>query len=148
MAGRGDLRFDPAGENSAVRLPGATGVAAADRSAQGSRATTANFQPLIRHDETLSHMRQRLRKRVTREAANNPKGIGPKSPGLRSTSYPGKSSGENHNPKGVVINLQERIGRKPRWGRRCLVDGAQGSRVAAPLAFRSPIAAERNLRSV
>src|SRR2546421_9687051 len=38
-------------------------------------------------------------------ALGNPNGILSQSPGLRGTSYPGKTSEENHNPNGVVANV-------------------------------------------
>jgi len=37
--------------------------------------------------------------------SENPNGIPSQSPGLRGTSYPGKTSEENHNPNGVVANV-------------------------------------------
>jgi hypothetical protein len=48
----------------------------------------------------------------------NPKGILAQSPGLRGTSYPGKSAGPHHNPNGVAADccthaLRKRIGRNP-----------------------------------
>ena len=35
----------------------------------------------------------------------SPNGAVSQSPGLRGTSYPGKTSAENHNPNGVVANV-------------------------------------------
>ena len=40
-----------------------------------------------------------------RAPSANPNGIPSQSPGLRGTSYPGKTSAENHNPNGVVANI-------------------------------------------
>ena len=37
--------------------------------------------------------------------SENPKGIPAQSPGLRGTSYPGKTSEENHNFNGVAANI-------------------------------------------
>ena len=81
----------------------------------------------------------------------NPKGIPAQSPGLRGTSYPGKSSGEIRNPNGVVANMarkgQKRIGRNPVgvgdiWG-----TVTQGSSFLAGLADTIPLGLKLRIRS-
>ena len=56
VAGRGDERPAAAGPNSAVRLFGATGVAAAGGSAPGRQSATAHVQPPIAKDKFVLHV--------------------------------------------------------------------------------------------
>ena len=60
VAGRGDERSAAAGPDSAVRLPGTTGVAAAGGSAPGRQPTTAHVQTRIALCKTLLHMQQKF----------------------------------------------------------------------------------------
>src|SRR5438874_3775240 len=71
----------------------------------------------------------------------NPKGIVTISPGLRGTSYPGKTSGQNHNPNRVAANVPHVVGNGIGRNRVAVGDVSwlmtQGSRVAATLGFGS-----------
>ncbi len=60
MAGGGDERSAAAGPDSAVRLPGATGVAAAGGSAPGRQPATAHVQTRIALCKTLLHRQQKF----------------------------------------------------------------------------------------
>ena len=60
MAGGGDERSAAAGPDSAVRLPGATGVAAAGGSAPGRQPATAHVQTRLATCKTLLHMQQNV----------------------------------------------------------------------------------------
>ena len=60
MAGRGDERPAAAGPDSAVRLFGATGVAAAGGGAPGRPPATAHVPPRLTHDNLLLHMQPEL----------------------------------------------------------------------------------------
>ena len=60
VAGRGDERPAAAGPDSAVRLFGATGVAAAGGSAAGRQPATAHVQLRLTHDNLLLHMQHEL----------------------------------------------------------------------------------------
>ena len=63
VAGRGDERPAAAGPDSAVRLSGATGVAAAGGSAPGRQPATAHVQPRLTHDNLLLHMQHEIGQR-------------------------------------------------------------------------------------
>jgi hypothetical protein len=59
----------------------------------------------IRTEQALSHSLMIMRLQTFVASLVNPNGIPSQSPGLRGTSYPGKTSEENHNPNGVVANV-------------------------------------------
>ena len=60
MAGGGDKRSAAAGLDSAARVPGATGVAAAGGSAPGRQPATAHVQARIALCKTLLQMQQKF----------------------------------------------------------------------------------------